>query len=157
MDMKMARKLAEVLDDVSGNGDLGRAEAAAVLLLIEVKRLERELAQKNDRIEDLSEKVARARYAINAIKVAVPVRTPEQCALDFSKQVYEDLCRRYPFGTVPMEVFNRLENQIRPYMRSKGLRVIYRGPRKSNNVHSWSKPSMTRRCDATGASIVYSK
>jgi len=55
-------------------------------------------------------------------------------------------------GDIPIEDFNELEPFIRPEMRQKGLRVIYRGPRKSNSVN---QPSMTRRCDATHALLYY--
>ena len=47
---------------------------------------------------------------------------------------------------IPIHMFDIAESALRPEMRSKGYRAIYRGPR----VHNDSRyPSMTRRCDAT--------
>ena len=53
-------------------------------------------------------------------------------------------------GSIPINVFNATEAQIRPLMREAGLRAIYRGPRVESNS------SMTRRADAT-AVLFYNK
>jgi len=59
------------------------------------------------------------------------------------------LCER-----VPIELFDSIEHEIRPVMRARGIRAMYRGPRKHN--HTWyNKPSMTRRCDATHVLFYY--
>lgn len=52
-------------------------------------------------------------------------------------------------GYIPMAVFNAVEKDLRPEMRAKGYRVIYRGPRTGPNS------SMTRRADATHAVIYH--
>jgi hypothetical protein len=52
-------------------------------------------------------------------------------------------------GWIPMHIFNVLEKDIRPEMRERGMRVIYRGPRTN------PASSMTRRADATHAVIYY--
>ena len=54
-------------------------------------------------------------------------------------------------GWFPIELFNEFEDVIRLAIKNHPhyTRVIYRGPRISNNVHPWTTPSMTRRCDAT--------
>jgi len=49
-------------------------------------------------------------------------------------------------GRIPIELFDAMEDSLRPVMRAAGLRAMYRGPRKSNN--SIGPGSMTRRCDA---------
>lgn len=49
-------------------------------------------------------------------------------------------------GRLTIQEFNVVEKLVRPYMRAKGLRCFYRGPRISNNC--CGVPSMTRRCDA---------
>lgn len=53
-------------------------------------------------------------------------------------------------GWIPMAVFNAVEKDLRPEMRAKEYRVIYRGPRVN------PKQSMTRRADATHA-VIYHK
>ncbi len=47
---------------------------------------------------------------------------------------------------IPIAVFDSVESALRPEMRAKGYRAVYRGPRIHNDSHC---PSMTRRCDAT--------
>ena len=54
---------------------------------------------------------------------------------------------------IPIAVFESLEQDLRPIMRRRGLRAIYRGPRKHN--HTIYRPSMTRRCDATHVLIYF--
>lgn len=56
-------------------------------------------------------------------------------------------------GLIPIELFDRVEDLIRPHMRAAGLRAIYRGPRVSNR--SMGPGSMTRRCDATGVLLYW--
>ena len=48
---------------------------------------------------------------------------------------------------IPIHMFDIAEEALRPEMRAKGYRAIYRGPRVSNRTRDI--PSMTRRCDAT--------
>ena len=48
---------------------------------------------------------------------------------------------------IPIAMFDLAEAALRPEMRKRGYRAIYRGPRVSNNTRDI--PSMTRRCDAT--------
>lgn len=47
---------------------------------------------------------------------------------------------------IPIDIFDVVENALRPEMRARGYRAMYRGPRKSNKG---LMPTMTRRCDAT--------
>jgi hypothetical protein len=49
-------------------------------------------------------------------------------------------------GRIPMDYFEANEAAIREIRRSHGLRLFYRGPRRSNQGRS---RSVTRRCDAT--------
>jgi hypothetical protein len=58
-------------------------------------------------------------------------------------------------GWIPMHVFNVLEEDIRKEMRPAGMRIHYRGPRKSNQGMFLNRASRTRRCDATHAVIYY--
>jgi hypothetical protein len=48
---------------------------------------------------------------------------------------------------IPIAMFDLAEAALRPEMRKRGYRAMYRGPRVSNN--SIGPGSMTRRCDAT--------
>jgi hypothetical protein len=48
---------------------------------------------------------------------------------------------------IPIAMFDLAEAALRPEMRKRGYRAIYRGPRVSNNTRGI--PSMTCRCDAT--------
>ena len=48
---------------------------------------------------------------------------------------------------IRIAMFELAEAALRPEMRAKGYRAIYRGPRVSNDTRDI--PSMTRRCDAT--------
>ena len=69
-----------------------------------------------------------------------------------------DIRRQYPkrpgtcaiSGWIPMDVFNAIEKDLRPEMRAKDYRIIYRGPRSSFTS------SMTRRSNATHA-VIYHK
>ena len=63
----------------------------------------------------------------------------------------EDKTERAVTGWIPLADFEAFEADIRPAMRERGLRVIYRGPRVSNTGGYF--PTMTRRCDATHAVI----
>lgn len=56
-------------------------------------------------------------------------------------------------GPIPMTVFETLEEELRPEMRQRMLRVWYRGPRP-NRQHR--KPTATLRKDATHA-VLYPK
>ena len=47
---------------------------------------------------------------------------------------------------IPIAMFELAEAALRPEMRAKGYRAMYRGPRVSNRSFY---PTMTRRCDAT--------
>ena len=49
---------------------------------------------------------------------------------------------------IPIAMFDLAEAALRPEMRKRGYRAIYRGPRVSND-NSYGVPTMTRRCDAT--------
>ena len=49
---------------------------------------------------------------------------------------------------IPIHMFDVAESALRPEMRAKGYRAMYRGPRVSND-NSYGVPTMTRRCDAT--------
>ena len=57
-------------------------------------------------------------------------------------------------GRIPIELFDAMEDSLRPLMRAAGLRAMYRGPRPNSNARHdvpWCagmRPSMTRRCDA---------
>ena len=57
-------------------------------------------------------------------------------------------------GLIPIELFDAMEDSLRPLMREAGLRAMYRGPRPNSparHIVPWcaeSRPSMTRRCDA---------
>ena len=57
-------------------------------------------------------------------------------------------------GLIPIELFDAMEDSLRPLMREAGLRAMYRGPRPNSPARHdvpWcvnSRPSMTRRCDA---------
>jgi hypothetical protein len=62
----------------------------------------------------------------------------------------EDKTKRAVTGWIPMADFEAFEDGIRPAMRERGYRVVYRGPRVSNRTYY---PTMTRRCDATHAVI----
>jgi len=64
-------------------------------------------------------------------------------------------------GLIPIELFNAMEDSLRPLMREAGLRAMYRGPRKQglhrHNV-PWCAsmpPSMTLRADATHVLMYY--
>lgn len=57
-------------------------------------------------------------------------------------------------GVIPIELFDSMEDSLRPLMRKAGLRAMYRGPRRSNDC--FGVPSMTVRKDATGV-LLYSK
>lgn len=53
-------------------------------------------------------------------------------------------------GFIPMEVFNKYEEEIRLVCKQEGgLRVFYRGPRP------WDGATWTRRADATHAVLYY--
>jgi len=56
-------------------------------------------------------------------------------------------------GRIPIAMFNKIETVLRPAMRALGMRVWYRGPRRSNNASPSCVASATRRCDATHAVI----
>ena len=64
-------------------------------------------------------------------------------------------------GLIPIEQFDAMEDSLRPLMRELGLRAIYRGPRPNSlERHDvpWCasmRPSMTRRCDATGVLMYF--
>jgi len=58
-------------------------------------------------------------------------------------------------GWIPMDVFNVMEKELRKEMRPLGMRIHYRGPRKSNEGMFLNRASRTRRCDATHAVIYY--
>ena len=66
-------------------------------------------------------------------------------------------------GLIPIELFDVMEDSLRPVMREAGLRAIYRGPRpNSNERHNvpWcagQRPSMTRRREATGVLMYFTK
>jgi hypothetical protein len=47
---------------------------------------------------------------------------------------------------IPIKMFELVETELRKEMRANGYRVMYRGPRVSNDTRT---PTMTRRCDAT--------
>ena len=57
-------------------------------------------------------------------------------------------------GLIPIELFDAMEDSLRPLMREAGLRAMYRGPRPNSPARHdvpWcagQQPSMTRRCDA---------
>lgn len=57
-------------------------------------------------------------------------------------------------GRIPIKMFDVVEAALRVEMRAQGYRVMYRGPRVSNDTYG--KPSMTRRCDATHV-LIYRK
>ena len=48
---------------------------------------------------------------------------------------------------IPIRMFELAEAALRPEMRKRGYRAMYRGPRVSNDTSRI--PTMTRRCDAT--------
>ena len=75
--------------------------------------------------------------------------------IKLGKVIYDSLAKDYPNGKIPIAIFNKLEPLVRPYLRSVGRRVIYRGPRIHNSLHSSSKASMTMRCDAKFAVLWY--
>jgi hypothetical protein len=64
-------------------------------------------------------------------------------------------------GLIPIELFDAMEQSLRPLMREAGLRAMYRGPRpNSNSRHNvpWCarvQPSMTLRADATGVLLYF--
>jgi hypothetical protein len=58
-------------------------------------------------------------------------------------------------GYIPIDLFNEIEQNLRPAMRAQGFRVQYRGPRVSNCVQPGNRATVTRRCDATHA-VLYS-
>jgi hypothetical protein len=64
-------------------------------------------------------------------------------------------------GLIPIELFDAMEDSLRPLMREAGLRAMYRGPRPnydSRHDVPWCarmQPSMTRRCDATGVLMYF--
>jgi hypothetical protein len=59
-------------------------------------------------------------------------------------------------GPIPIMLFTVYEKDFREMIRREKLRVIYRGPRVSNNNAPGNKPSMTRRCDAVSV-LLYRK
>ena len=73
------------------------------------------------------------------------------------KVTVNEIRRQYPktkpgcavSGWIPMQVFDAVEKDLRPEMRAKGYRIIYRGPRVN------PKQCMTRRRDATYAVIYF--
>jgi len=73
------------------------------------------------------------------------------------KVTVNEIRRQYPktkpgcalTGWIPMQVFNAIEADLRPEMRAKGYRIVYRGPRVN------PKQGMTRRADATHAVIYF--
>lgn len=69
----------------------------------------------------------------------------KELAISVGKGVFEYLLKMGK-GRMTIREFDKVEDLIRPYMRSVSLRCFYRGPRISN--HTRNKPSMTRRCDA---------
>jgi hypothetical protein len=64
-------------------------------------------------------------------------------------------------GLIPIELFDAMEDSLRPLMREAGLRAMYRGPRPnydSRHDVPWCarmQPSMTRRSDATGVLLYF--
>jgi len=56
-------------------------------------------------------------------------------------------------GLIPIDLFNAMEDSLRPVMREAGLRAMYRGPRVSNDC--LGSPSMTRRCDAEAVLLYF--
>lgn len=73
--------------------------------------------------------------------------------IEFGREMYNFLNRTYPDGKIPMQVFNKVEALVRPFLRATGRRVIYRGPRIHN--HTSHKPGMTCRQDAKFAVLYY--
>lgn len=70
------------------------------------------------------------------------------------KLTLNDVFKKYPktrfnsalCGEIPMSEFEAIEKDLRPLMRERRIRAIYRGPRVNNLTTS--KPSMTCRQDA---------
>jgi len=75
--------------------------------------------------------------------------------LDALKTVYKRRTSTAVTGWIPIHVFNAMEDEIRKEMRPLGMRIHYRGPRKSNEGMFLNRASRTRRCDATHAVIYY--
>jgi len=81
---------------------------------------------------------------------------------DFGKATFEALHKSFPDGRIPMEVFNIVEKDIRGYMRSRGLRATFRGPRIHNSILNKARylaaiPSRTLRRDATHVILTYTR
>ena len=53
-------------------------------------------------------------------------------------------------GLIPIELFDAMEDSLRPVMREAGLRAMYRGPR------NYRYQTMTHRSDAVGV-LMYPK
>lgn len=66
-------------------------------------------------------------------------------AIEVGKNIFNYLIKA-GHGKMTIEEFNLAEKIVRPYLRSRGWRCYYRGPRIHNRCRG--KPAMTMRCDA---------
>lgn len=71
----------------------------------------------------------------------------KELSISIGKGVFEYLLKMGK-GRMTIQEFDRVEQLIRPYMRSAHLRCYYRGPRIHNKHQAGVKPSMTMRRDA---------